>query len=55
MSDLSSSGPVTLSADDFAPLPHRDDIHGINRPSRSYWQDAWRRLKSNRRALFSLC
>lgn len=54
MSDLSSSGPVTLSADDFAPLPHRDDIHGINRPSRSYWQDAWRRLKSNRRALFSL-
>lgn len=54
MSQLNSTDPRTLSAEDFAPLAHRDDIHGINRPSRSYWQDAWRRLKSNTRALFSL-
>ncbi len=54
MSETQSMYAVTLSADDFAPSPHRDGIHGINRPSRSYWQDAWRRLKSNRRALFSL-
>lgn len=59
MSEMQASnpitpGPVNFSADDFAPLRHRDDVHGINRPSRSYWQDAWRRLKSNRRALFSL-
>ena len=26
----------------------------ISRPSLSYWQDAWRRLKANRRALISL-
>jgi oligopeptide transport system permease protein len=24
------------------------------RPSRSYWQDAWARLKANRRAIASL-
>lgn len=54
MSQSSSTNAITLSADDFTLLPHRDDVHGINRPSRSYWQDAWRRLKSNRRALFSL-
>jgi oligopeptide transport system permease protein len=54
MSDMQAGSPISLSADDFAPLPHRDQVHGINRPSRSYWQDAWRRLKSNRRALFSL-
>jgi len=54
MSEMNSISPAKLSVDDFAPLAHRDDVHGINRPSRSYWQDAWRRLKSNRRALFSL-
>ena len=54
MSELNTTSSVTLQADDFLPSPHRDSIHGISRPSRSYWQDAWRRLKSNRRALFSL-
>lgn len=54
MRQSNSTRAVRLSADDFTPRSRRDDIHGINRPSRSYWQDAWRRLKSNRRALFSL-
>ncbi|HEU4620376.1 MAG TPA: ABC transporter permease [Gammaproteobacteria bacterium] len=39
---------------DFAPAPARRAGHGIERPSLSYWQDAWRRLKKNRRALASL-
>lgn len=43
-----------LGPEDFAPLSRRDDIQGIRRPSRSYWQDAWSRLRSNRRALVSL-
>ncbi|MDX1491459.1 MAG: ABC transporter permease [Pseudohongiellaceae bacterium] len=40
--------------EDFTPAHYDDDIHGIARPSRSYWQDAWRRLRANRRALVSL-
>ena len=43
-----------LSPDDFLPLQQRPDAHGISRPSRSYWQDAWARLRRNRRALTSL-
>ena len=43
-----------LSPDDFLPLQQRPDAHGITRPSRSYWQDAWARLRRNRRALLSL-
>ena len=38
----------------FAPLSQSQDIQAISRPSLSYWQDAWIRLKANRRALFSL-
>ena len=38
----------------FRPISQTDEIHGISRPSLSYWQDAWIRLKENRRALFSL-
>ncbi len=41
-------------AADFLPLGEQRDIHGISRPSLSYWQDAWLRLKANRRALVSL-
>lgn len=44
----------TLSADDFAPLEKTQQADLIVRPSLSYWQDAWRRLKRNRRALASL-
>lgn len=43
-----------LTSDDFKPLQQRGDAHGISRPSRSYWQDAWARLRRNRRALSSL-
>lgn len=42
------------SAADFA--PHVSDQHTqvLSRPSLSYWQDAWIRLKANKRALVSL-
>jgi len=43
-----------FSAADFAPLEPHESLHGISRPSLSYWQDAWIRLKANKRALVSL-
>ncbi|MEZ5488790.1 MAG: ABC transporter permease [Gammaproteobacteria bacterium] len=43
-----------LTAADFFPLASTGARHGISRPSLSYWQDAWIRLKANRRALTSL-
>src|SRR4051812_40111514 len=39
---------------DFAPAFKRVDVQVISRPSLSYWQDAWLRLKRNRQALASL-
>ena len=39
---------------DFEPLHADHEIQTISRPSLSYWQDAWIRLKSNTRALISL-
>ena len=44
----------TLSTDLFQPLHHSERKHGTTRPSLSYWQDAWRRLRESRRALISL-
>ena len=44
----------TPSAADFAPAEKTGDIHGLSRPSLSYWEDAWRRLKQNPRAIASL-
>lgn len=43
-----------IAAAEFA--PHASAQHGqaLSRPSLSYWQDAWIRLKSNKRALGSL-
>ena len=38
----------------FAPAAARAEAQAIARPSLSYWQDAWRRLKANRRAIVSL-
>jgi oligopeptide transport system permease protein len=38
----------------FQLLSDSQDIQVISRPSLSYWQDAWLRLKANRRALISL-
>ncbi|MYC61002.1 MAG: ABC transporter permease [Gammaproteobacteria bacterium] len=45
---------MMYSAADFLPLGEQRDVHGISRPSLSYLQDAWLRLKANRRALASL-
>ena len=43
-----------IAAIDFAPLIEQQEAHVISRPSLSYWQDAWIRLKANKRALVSL-
>jgi oligopeptide transport system permease protein len=45
---------IPLSADDFAAADVTADAEHISRPSLSYWQDAWIRLRKNRRALISL-
>lgn len=44
-----------ISKEKFAPVP-KDIVSAqkIHRPSLSYWQDAWRRLKLNKAAMFSL-
>jgi oligopeptide transport system permease protein len=42
------------SAEDFAPATTKVDAEQISRPSLSYWQDAWIRLKKNTRAIISL-
>ena len=42
------------SPSDFAPKPKHKSADAITRPAMSYWQDAWRRLKENKRAIFSL-
>ena len=38
----------------FEPVRVEREVEAISRPSLSYWQDAWIRLKANRRALISL-
>jgi oligopeptide transport system permease protein len=38
----------------FEPLMGEQRIQMLSRPSLSYWQDAWIRLKANRRAVISL-
>ncbi|MCZ6711807.1 MAG: ABC transporter permease [Gammaproteobacteria bacterium] len=45
---------TALTAQDFQPIQVEREIQEISRPSLSYWQDAWIRLKANRRALISL-
>ena len=45
---------TTFSARDFEAVHADEAVQVIARPSLSYWQDAWVRLKENRRALFSL-
>ena len=39
---------------DFNPLSDARDAERIDRPSLSYWQDVWRKLKRNTRAIISL-
>ncbi|MDP6376127.1 MAG: ABC transporter permease [Pseudomonadales bacterium] len=43
-----------LTSTDFERIEQSAAIQAITRPSLSYWQDAWIRLKDNRRALYSL-
>ena len=43
-----------ISSVDFTPLHGYREVQAISRPSLSYWQDAWVRLKANKRALASL-
>lgn len=43
-----------FDASDFAPATVDRKVDRITRPSQSYWQDVWRRLKRNGRALVSL-
>ena len=45
---------TTLTARDFESAGTGQAVQVISRPSLSYWQDAWVRLKDNRRALISL-
>jgi len=46
---------VEFSKELFEPLSNKEkQITQIQRPSVSYWQDAWRRLKNNKVALISL-
>ena len=43
-----------LTRSDFIAATRAGTAHRISRPSLSYWQDAWARLKQNRQALVSL-
>jgi oligopeptide transport system permease protein len=45
---------LELNPADFERSARVDSAQAITRPSLSYWQDAWIRLKANRRALYSL-
>ncbi|HEY9135287.1 MAG TPA: ABC transporter permease [Pseudomonadales bacterium] len=42
------------TASDFQPATRNGNVEVLHRPSLSYWQDAWIRLKANNRALISL-
>jgi oligopeptide transport system permease protein len=46
--------PVPLVPDAFAPAERVEGLRGPARPSLSYWQDAWHRLRKNGQALASL-
>jgi oligopeptide transport system permease protein len=46
---------AAMPVPDFRPAGPRPAVHGVVRPSLSYWQDAWRRLRRDRRAMASLC
>src|SRR5690606_6082711 len=46
---------MSLPAEAFEPAPRRDaDAEAIARPSLSYWQDAWLRLRKNWLAMTGL-
>lgn len=54
MSELTNLRVPNLGPGDFAPLEKSGSVEHISRPSLSYWQDAWLRLKKNTRAIISL-
>lgn len=54
MSDISNERMPVLSPEDFGKLDTSGSLEQISRPSLSYWQDAWLRLKKNTRAIISL-
>jgi oligopeptide transport system permease protein len=45
---------ITLDRSAFEPVHAAREVQSLTRPSLSYWQDAWIRLKHNGRALYSL-
>jgi oligopeptide transport system permease protein len=45
---------TNLTPADFAKLPRQHSADQLTRPSLSYWEDAWRRLRANPRAMSSL-
>jgi oligopeptide transport system permease protein len=49
-----SAVPFEPAPGDFAKVAAGRPSQALARPSLSYWQDAWQRLKRNRRALISL-
>ena len=51
---LGGTGGEGFGPGAFEPIAARPSAERIARPSQSYWQDAWRRLQRNRRALTSL-
>ncbi len=51
---MNSSPDPALMPGAFAPIAREQSVHRLSRPSLSYWQDAWFRLKANRRAILSL-
>jgi hypothetical protein len=48
------SHPIEPAPEDFTPLAAEQRRQQLSRPSLSYWQDAWIRLRANRRAIISL-
>ncbi len=53
MSEISLNA-ADLKPEDFEHVDVQREVHGISRPSLSYWQDAWIRLQANRRSYISL-
>ncbi|MDF2873444.1 MAG: dppC [Sporomusa sp.] len=45
---------MQLHSDSFAPLNRSNLRETTLRPSTTYWQDAWQRLKKNKLAMISL-
>jgi oligopeptide transport system permease protein len=45
---------LQINTELFQPLIHNGPTNTIARPSTTYWQDAWRRLKKNRMAMLGL-